>query len=204
MARLQAETERLRHEEAEIMAKISSALEKENLDKEKPGMSSELLSRDMEEVKDKLEKLGRKRKEVFEEEGEKAEVRKQRDAVVQCYLQVHLPRAIFFPADLSPPQEKPRTTARLLERSRILQAQRIQPRSRLCGFLALNITGIEQRSTVSTCETAASLRKAARIDGMKEKYGKRTQNADRSVVHSLRRGNFDRTKCMHHIHAHLG
>lgn len=86
MARLQAETERLRHEESEIMAKISSALEKENLDKEKPGMSSELLSRDMEEVKDKLEKLGKKRKEVFEEEGEKAEVRKQRDAVVQCYL----------------------------------------------------------------------------------------------------------------------
>ncbi|KAJ9111356.1 hypothetical protein QFC19_001124 [Naganishia cerealis] len=86
MARLQAETERLRHEEAEIMAKISSALEKENLNKEKPGMSSELLSRDMEEVKEKLEKLGKKRKEVFEEEGEKAEVRKQRDAVVQCYL----------------------------------------------------------------------------------------------------------------------
>lgn len=68
------------------MAKISSALEKENLDKEKPGMSSELLSRDMEEVREKLEKLGRKRKEVFEEQGEKKEVRKQRDAVVQCYL----------------------------------------------------------------------------------------------------------------------
>lgn len=86
MARLQAETERLRTEEAAIMAKISSALEKENLDKEKPGMSSELLSRDMEEVRDKLEKLGRKRREVFEEQGEKADVRKQRDAVVQCYL----------------------------------------------------------------------------------------------------------------------
>lgn len=86
MARLQAETERLRTEEASIMAKISSALEKENLDKEKPGMSSELLSRDMEEVREKLEKLGRKRKEVFEEQGEKKEVRKQRDAVVQCYL----------------------------------------------------------------------------------------------------------------------
>ncbi|KAI5454438.1 hypothetical protein NCC49_004490 [Naganishia albida] len=89
MARLQAETERLRTEEAAIMAKISSALEKENLDKEKPGMSSELLSRDMEEVRDKLEKLGRKRREVFEEQGEKAEVRKQRDAVVQCYLKNH-------------------------------------------------------------------------------------------------------------------
>ncbi|KAJ9114724.1 hypothetical protein QFC22_005600 [Naganishia vaughanmartiniae] len=87
MARLQAETERLRHEESEIMAKISSALEKENLNKEKPGMSSELLSRDMDEVKEKLEKLGRKRNEVlFDEQGEKAEVRKQRDAVVQCYL----------------------------------------------------------------------------------------------------------------------
>ncbi|KAJ9114472.1 hypothetical protein QFC20_001345 [Naganishia adeliensis] len=89
MARLQAETERLRTEEASIMAKISSALEKENLDKEKPGMSSELLSRDMEEVREKLEKLGRKRKEVFEEQGEKKEVRKQRDAVVQCYLKNH-------------------------------------------------------------------------------------------------------------------
>ncbi|GHJ84898.1 hypothetical protein NliqN6_1300 [Naganishia liquefaciens] len=86
MARLQAETERLRHEEAAIMAKISTALEKENLDKDKPGLNSELLGRDMEEVREKLEKLGKKRREVFEEEGEKAEVRKQRDSVVQCYL----------------------------------------------------------------------------------------------------------------------
>jgi altered-inheritance-of-mitochondria protein 13 len=86
MARLHAETERLRHEEASIMAKISTALEKENLDKDKPGLNSELLGRDMDEVRDKLEKLGRKRREVFDEDGEKAEVRKQRDQVVQCYL----------------------------------------------------------------------------------------------------------------------
>ncbi len=88
MSRLQAETERLRHDEAQILASISAALEKENLDKEKPGMSSEILSRDIEEIREKIERMGGKRKEVLGGEGEKAEVKKARDEVVKCYLWV--------------------------------------------------------------------------------------------------------------------
>lgn len=68
------------------MASISSALEKENLDKEKPGMSSEILSRDIEEIRSKVDRLENKRKNVLEGEGERAELRKSRDSVVQCYL----------------------------------------------------------------------------------------------------------------------
>ncbi|KAJ9095692.1 hypothetical protein QFC21_005564 [Naganishia friedmannii] len=91
MARLHAESERLRTQESEIMHSISRALEKENLDAEKPGQSSALLGRDMEQVREKLERWGRKRggEVLFEGEGgqgEHAQVRKQRDAVVQCYL----------------------------------------------------------------------------------------------------------------------
>jgi altered-inheritance-of-mitochondria protein 13 len=47
--RLAAEAAHIRQQEAEILEKISAALEKENLDKEKPGMSSEVLGRDIEE-----------------------------------------------------------------------------------------------------------------------------------------------------------
>jgi altered-inheritance-of-mitochondria protein 13 len=36
-------------------------LEKENLDKEKPGMSSEVLGRDIEEVREKIERIKRDR-----------------------------------------------------------------------------------------------------------------------------------------------
>jgi len=36
-------------------------LEKENLDKEKPGMSSEVLGRDIEEVREKIERMKRDR-----------------------------------------------------------------------------------------------------------------------------------------------
>jgi len=55
--RLAAESEHLRTQEAEILRDISSALEKENLDKEKPGMSSEVLGRDIEEVREKIERM---------------------------------------------------------------------------------------------------------------------------------------------------
>jgi altered-inheritance-of-mitochondria protein 13 len=40
---------------------ISSALEKENLDKEKPGMSSEVLGRDIEEIREKIERMKKDR-----------------------------------------------------------------------------------------------------------------------------------------------
>lgn len=55
--RLAAESEHLRTQEAEILRDISSALEKENLDKEKPGMSSEVLGRDIEEIREKIERM---------------------------------------------------------------------------------------------------------------------------------------------------
>jgi altered-inheritance-of-mitochondria protein 13 len=85
MSRLQQETARLRHEEAQILSAISAALEKENLDKEKPGMSSELLSRDIEEIKEKITRMTEKRKDILEGEGDKAGVRQAREDVVKCY-----------------------------------------------------------------------------------------------------------------------
>jgi hypothetical protein len=59
--RLAAESEHLRTQEAEILRDISSALEKENLDKEKPGMSSEVLGRDIEEIREKIERMKKDR-----------------------------------------------------------------------------------------------------------------------------------------------
>jgi altered-inheritance-of-mitochondria protein 13 len=59
--RLAAESEHLRTQEAEILKDISSALEKENLDKEKPGMSSEVLGRDIEEIREKIERMKKDR-----------------------------------------------------------------------------------------------------------------------------------------------
>jgi altered-inheritance-of-mitochondria protein 13 len=59
--RLATESAHLRTQEAEILQAISSALEKENLDKEKPGMSSEVLGRDIEEVREKIERIKRDR-----------------------------------------------------------------------------------------------------------------------------------------------
>lgn len=59
--RLAAESAHLRTQETEILQAISSALEKENLDKEKPGMSSEVLGRDIEEVREKIERIKRDR-----------------------------------------------------------------------------------------------------------------------------------------------
>ncbi|KAK4687928.1 MICOS complex subunit MIC19, partial [Tremellales sp. Uapishka_1] len=79
--RLAAESAHLRSEEAAILSSISAALEKENLDKEKPGMSSEVLGRDIEEVREKVERMTRARK---EKEGEG--VRSSKSSVVKCYL----------------------------------------------------------------------------------------------------------------------
>lgn len=78
--RLAAEAEHIRAQEAEILNKISAALEKENLDKEKPGMSSEVLGRDIEEVREKVERM-KKERESKEGEG----VRRARQGVVECY-----------------------------------------------------------------------------------------------------------------------
>lgn len=66
------------------MRKISAALEKENLDREKPGMSSEALGRDIEEVRDKIQRMRSER--ASKEEGQG--IRRAKDSVVQCYLSV--------------------------------------------------------------------------------------------------------------------
>lgn len=79
--RLAAESAHLRSQEAEILSSISAALEKENLDREKPGMSSEVLGRDIEEVREKVERMGSGRREK-ESEG----VRRAKEGVVRCYL----------------------------------------------------------------------------------------------------------------------
>ncbi|WRT70296.1 uncharacterized protein IL334_007294 [Kwoniella shivajii] len=78
--RLAAESAHLRSQEAEILSSISAALEKENLDKEKPGMSSEVLGRDIEEVREKVERLKERR--LRENQG----VKKAREQVESCYL----------------------------------------------------------------------------------------------------------------------
>lgn len=78
--RLAAEAAHIRQQEAEILSKISAALEKENLDKEKPGMSSEVLGRDIEGVREKVARMKRERN---EKEGEG--VTKAKEEVVRCY-----------------------------------------------------------------------------------------------------------------------
>ncbi|KAI9633969.1 uncharacterized protein MKK02DRAFT_38640 [Dioszegia hungarica] len=78
--RLAAESAHIRQQESEILSKISAALEKENMDKEKPRMSSQVLSRDIEEVR---EKVGRMKREREQKEGEG--VRKAKEGVVACY-----------------------------------------------------------------------------------------------------------------------
>jgi altered-inheritance-of-mitochondria protein 13 len=78
--RLAAESAHIRQQEKEILSKISAALEKENMDKEKPGMSSEVLGRDIEEVREKVQKMAKER---GEKEG--AGVRKAKEGVISCY-----------------------------------------------------------------------------------------------------------------------
>jgi altered-inheritance-of-mitochondria protein 13 len=73
----------LRSQEAEILSKINAALEKENLEKERenPGLSSGVLGKDIEGVREKIERMGRE-KERKEGEG----VKSAKGAVVKCYL----------------------------------------------------------------------------------------------------------------------
>ncbi|KIR62437.1 hypothetical protein I314_03379, partial [Cryptococcus bacillisporus CA1873] len=78
--RLAAESAHLRSQEAEILHSISAALEKENLDREKPGMSSQVLGRDIDEIREKVERI--KEKKNNESEG----VKLARQSVEQCYL----------------------------------------------------------------------------------------------------------------------
>lgn len=78
--KLASESANLRQKEAEILSSISSALEKENLDREKPGMSSEALGRDIEEVREKVERITNDRK-----NRENPDLAKAKDAVVVCY-----------------------------------------------------------------------------------------------------------------------
>lgn len=77
--RLASESAALRAKEAEILSSISAALEKENLDKDK-GLSSEVLGRDIEEVRDKVARMAAERG-----ARESAEMLKAKDEVVACY-----------------------------------------------------------------------------------------------------------------------
>lgn len=79
-ARLAQESAQLRQKEAEILSSISSALEKENLDREKPGMSSEVLGHDIEAVREKVERMVADKKNL-----ETPELAAARQGVVLCY-----------------------------------------------------------------------------------------------------------------------
>ncbi len=78
--RLAAESAALRQKEAEILGSISAALEKENLDREKPGMSSEVLGNDIEAVREKIERMAQDKKNL-----ETPELAAARASVVACY-----------------------------------------------------------------------------------------------------------------------
>jgi len=86
--RIQTELQRLQAEEQEVRAEIERVLEKENLDKEVAGaeegkeVHSEILSRDMEELKKKVEKFEGAR--AMRGEG-REEVKAKQEAVVSCY-----------------------------------------------------------------------------------------------------------------------
>jgi altered-inheritance-of-mitochondria protein 13 len=92
LSRLQAEVQKLRSEEQQILSSISSALEKENLDKstgkdgEKKSLNSVVLSRDLEVVREKVERMMGKRAGALGQKGESSEVEEGRKGLVQCYL----------------------------------------------------------------------------------------------------------------------
>lgn len=79
--KLANESAALRQKEAEILGSITAALEKENLDREKPGMSSDALGRDIEEVREKVQRMVEDKKNK-----ETEDVRRAREGVVKCYL----------------------------------------------------------------------------------------------------------------------
>lgn len=78
--KLQDESAALRQREAEILGSITAALEKENLDREKPGMSSDALGRDIEEVREKVQRMVEDKKNK-----ENDDIRRAREGVVKCY-----------------------------------------------------------------------------------------------------------------------
>lgn len=78
--KLAAESAALRQKEAEILSSISSALEKENLDRDK-GLSSEVLGRDIEEVREKVERIVEDKKTRLDNG-----VVRAKEGVVACYL----------------------------------------------------------------------------------------------------------------------
>ena len=91
LSRLQAEVSKLRSEEAQILKSISSALEKENLDRDRGStensqgsLNSVTLSRDLEDVREKVERMMGKR--AGHVGAESSEVETGRASLVQCYL----------------------------------------------------------------------------------------------------------------------
>lgn len=92
LSRLQAEVQKLRSEEQQILNSISSALEKENLDKSRgedgngKSLNSVVLSRDLEVVREKVERMMGKRAGALGQKGESSEVEEGRKGLVQCYL----------------------------------------------------------------------------------------------------------------------
>lgn len=91
-ARIQAELDRLRQEEEEVRSEIERALEKENLDKERPAddeegstgslKSSAALMGDLEEVRQKVERYHRRSLEA------EPELQAKSQAVAACYKYV--------------------------------------------------------------------------------------------------------------------
>lgn len=84
LSRLQAEVNKLRSEEQSILDSISSALEKENLDKDRPELDSRRLARDLEEVREKVERLTNRG--GARDGAEQSSVQAGRDSVIKCYL----------------------------------------------------------------------------------------------------------------------
>ncbi|KZT59022.1 hypothetical protein CALCODRAFT_467651 [Calocera cornea HHB12733] len=87
-SRISAELQRLQSEEEEVRAEIERTLEKENLDREAANaeegteVHSEILGRDMEELRKKVERFESGR--AMRGEG-REEVKGKQEAVVQCY-----------------------------------------------------------------------------------------------------------------------
>ncbi|EAL19238.1 hypothetical protein CNBH3370 [Cryptococcus deneoformans B-3501A] len=77
--RLAAESAHLRAQEADILSAISAALEKENLDREKPGMSAHVLGSDIDHIREKIERMKDKRN----KEGDGVKLARQ--GVETCY-----------------------------------------------------------------------------------------------------------------------
>lgn len=117
-SRIQAEMAKLRQEEQEVMRQITTALEKENIDREKAldGADSASLKHDLEEMQARIKAFeGRKRLAT-----EFPQVQHARDALVACYKCVMCSRSICY-LHAHPAQEQPHDVSELLSRGSRVQ-----------------------------------------------------------------------------------